>query len=976
MSILHRSVAVLLVAAGSALLTRAQVQWTGGESVVVGPSENLTVDAAQPDIFCLTNNGALAFVAGGSVTITGNVVSAVGADTGTGLLTIASGGTLFSTSPFGFTVGFLGGEGTLTVEAGGVFDLGAGPLSVCANAQGMFLDTETRGTVNVAGYVRAGDLEFTSWFPNDPGTADGLAEEVRGEVNFFTGGFMDVEKILKHDSAISTLLFDGGTLRLRANDSLISLDSRAELRFSAAAGSYVALDIPSVHAWFSEELGGHLAFTGPGGVKKLGNGRLSFFGHQMDYQGDTVIEAGTICLERPNLMPHGVGFGNIVINPGAFLDLNGRDVILNNILGPGVLMNQDMACPTLSLPADGSDTLWTRGIRGGPVVLNKIGNGTMTLSGHNLLPDGLRVSEGAVSIVPAEGYLFYRFKVEDMKNPNCGMMQICELRLYDGEVNVTPFRTNVFWDSTYSDDWLSNNHTCPGNEEPPNAVNGNKPEPPSPIDVDGNGNKWLDFRLAPGRSNEDRARVWVRLDFPGAQKVTSYNWATSNDAPERDPTAWRLQGSNDGDTWVDLHVASGEQVTDWRFQWVSEEGFPVDTTNMSGQTIGADARVYVNGGATLILDGVTETIGGLEGYGAVTLDNASDLIVNAGDAASYVFAGDISGNGKVIKKGPGTQGFYGVNTFTGDFIVQEGTAEIEVMPTSTFGWFRFTVKDIRTYAEAVMQYSEFALYDSGGTRMNLGLTEGAGVSALNPGEFATPASYPTGDNEIVANLFDNQTGTKWCPNQNLVKPDNPSTWRTIVMRLAPGSPEIAAYNLATANDSPERDPIAWTLEGSPDGTHWWTLDDKAGYIPTTNRFTWYNEGVPFAFRNPATLSEGAGALALSAGSVVEVQAGATLAVTGGAAPISALRVDMAAGAGTITRFTPAPNGTLHLTHASGNPTSWAIPLTLGTLDDSAGNLRTWQVYADGVLLRGYTLALDTATGMLKLIPQGTMIILK
>jgi hypothetical protein len=80
----------VLVAAG-ARQAAAQVQWTEGEGVVVGPSQNLTVDAAQPNIFCLTNNGTLAFVAGGSVSITGNVASAIGADGETGVMTIGSG---------------------------------------------------------------------------------------------------------------------------------------------------------------------------------------------------------------------------------------------------------------------------------------------------------------------------------------------------------------------------------------------------------------------------------------------------------------------------------------------------------------------------------------------------------------------------------------------------------------------------------------------------------------------------------------------------------------------------------------------------------------------------------------------------------------------------------------------------------------------------------------------------------------------
>jgi hypothetical protein len=387
--------------------------------------------------------------------------------------------------------------------------------------------------------------------------------------------------------------------------------------------------------------------------------------------------------------------------------------------------------------------------------------------------------------------------------------------------------------------------------------------------------------------------------------------------------------------------------------------------------------VSVSQGATLELSsGNPQHIGALAGTGSVLLDD-TDLILGSG--ASATFSGSISGNGNVIFDGDdGSQYLSAVNTATGDFIVRSGIASVATSG-ALHRWFRFTVQAVRSPPLNVTQMSEFALYTSDGTRCNLGLTLGAGAeSALLPGQYWT-SGYSVGGSggEHAGNLFDNNTATKWCPNNNFVVFDDPSTWRGFTMRLADNVGEVITYNLCTANDSPERDPVTWQLESSADGIIWQTVDARTNFIPATTRFAWYNSGVPFPFQfDRAISSEGNGiATAIPSGSVVEVQAGATLAVVGGTQPISALRVDMVAEAGTITRFTPTANGTLYLTNATGSPASWVIPITFGSVDNPA-NLTKWQIIVDGNPLNGYRLAYDPVTGNLTLTPQGTILMIK
>lgn len=65
--------------------------------------------------------------------------------------------------------------------------------------------------------------------------------------------------------------------------------------------------------------------------------------------------------------------------------------------------------------------------------------------------------------------------------------------------------------------------------------------------------------------------------------------------------------------------------------------------------------------------------------------------------------------------------------------------------------------------------------------------------------------------------------------------------------------------------------------------------------------------------------------------------------------LSHLVVDCDAGAGTITRFTPEPNGILDLTAADATTVDagFVVPLTVGTVA-SARNLSSWKVRVNGV----------------------------
>ena len=877
-----------------------------------------------------------------------------------------------------------GGSVTAAAESWVGYDNGTGRLDVAngnltVNADlriaGSFGDpgnTRPDGTAVVSnGVLQCNTLNFTPyWY----GSSDTLTNLDVGRVYIRDGGIMQVNLINKNDNGTSTMYFEGGLLRARQTQSqFVQIgQSLATLVWTAPAGKSVIIDSQNYEVSVQPGIVGKLRITGNGSFTKRGSGRFDFYASLADYLGDTIVEAGTLRMNGNNQLPAGPGYGNLVLaNANATLDLNGRETSVNKISGVGWVNNLTTSRATLRVLVDGQSDTWTHSYvrENAPVTLVKQGNGTLTLSEPNTINVPIfDIQAGKVRLLEGKGgYPFYRFKIEAIKNyAGANSMQFSQLALYNGSENVTPNRINVTWDSTGGAGGDVNVNAYPSAESPDKVVNG------WVVPNGGNArNKWLDWRM---KRPADVDRIWIALEFATPQPLTSYNWATADDAQERDPAAWRLQYSQDGVSWSDLDTQSNFNATSSRNTWVTQDGFPVGGTGNSYPVFALNTLVCVSQGGTLEVAG-EQQIGALAGTGNLYLDGV-DAIIGGADTPG-AFYGSISGDGNILLSGD-NQHFNALNTATGDFIVRSGTTAI-AMPEALHRWFRFTIQDTRAHTNTT-QVSEFALYAADGTRHNLNLTKGADALSLNPGEFWSPNyALGNGTSETAASLFDNVTSTKWCPIECWANPANPSSWREVTMRLPAGDQEIMSYNLATANDIYERDPITWKVESSADGITWQLVDARTDFVPTQTRQAWYNNGIPLPFQLSPAYSDVPSATVGSTipdDAIVEVCPGATLTIAGGKEVIGALRVDMVTGAGTITRLTPAANGTLHLANApGGSPASWVIPIAFGSVD-TPSVLGSWSIIADGIPLNGYSLYYDSIAGQLKLRPQGTVLIIK
>lgn len=116
----------------------------------------------------------------------------------------------------------------------------------------------------------------------------------------------------------------------------------------------------------------------------------------------------------------------------------------------------------------------------------------------------------------------YRWVVTDLRQEGYTVVQASEIRLWNFQINLAI--SNVWCDPC---DSPVNNR-----ENPIQLVDGKLTR------------KWLDY-----------SRLPVNIELrDGAQPTFYYQFATGDDAPERDPWTWQLLGSPDGGkTWVVLH---------------------------------------------------------------------------------------------------------------------------------------------------------------------------------------------------------------------------------------------------------------------------------------------------------------------------------------------------------------------------------------------------------------------------------------
>ena len=79
----------------------------------------------------------------------------------------------------------------------------------------------------------------------------------------------------------------------------------------------------------------------------------------------------------------------------------------------------------------------------------------------------------------------------------------------------------------------------------------------------------------PDTGHVRRCAVWIQFEFSSPTEIGGYKWYTANDHEERDPSAWRLLGSNDGVMWKFICGKRGFKAPSQRNAHAFSESFKV-----------------------------------------------------------------------------------------------------------------------------------------------------------------------------------------------------------------------------------------------------------------------------------------------------------------------------------------------------------------------------------------------------------------
>ena len=286
--------------------------------------------------------------------------------------------------------------------------------------------------------------------------------------------------------------------------------------------------------------------------------------------------------------------------------------------------------------------------------------------------------------------------------------------------------------------------------------------------------------------------LWIQWECDQNERAVYFMLGSANDVPNRDPKDWRLEGSENGTDWTTLHEVAdappfAERLSTYYFLienpgsykfyrlWVEQNngdaGFQLSEFHLfDAYPTLLKSAVGVNGSQVLV------------SWQDLPEGTATVEIQRSGDGETFETIGSLDPQK--------------------DYIYQDES----VRPGETY---HYRLRALGAYGE--MQ--------SNTTVTTTPATEG-GLSNFIPafdGELSISRESSVAAQQS-SNLIDGEYGTKY-----FLKDFAASELWIVYSFDEPQS--ISAYALVAGNDVAERDPKAWTLEGSNDNSTWDMLDE-------------------------------------------------------------------------------------------------------------------------------------------------------
>ena len=639
---------------------------------------------------------------------------------------------------------------------------------------------------------------------------------------------------------------------------------------------------------------------------------------------DTVTVYGTLSVSQSAKLTA----GDLLLKPKGALKLNGSTTSFSsvNANGDGYIIDESESSythATVNVTGDTDSKMTQLGTA--YTILKKSGAGTLTLSPRSAM-HSLSVSGGKVIVQSraVTGYRWYKFTVRDCRSSASTATQMDEL----------------YWLDENGND-LSNQRILPIGDTFGYQLYDRS-----------TATKWF--------QSGSKSGWYVSTVFPGVRPIRSYMYWTADDEPVRDPSAWRIDASIDGVSyWDRIADVSNFVATTTRNTAAAATNFlfsAPSTVTIPTVTLNAGTTLEVAGDTTLAATGFSSSDFGTPAFCNLSITNGGVFAWNPSADKTLAFL-NLSGDGTFRKEGPQNVTISGNTLSVGGLHVSGGTLTLRSARRETRRFFKFVFEKTcaaESHADyRKLQFSELALYNANGERVNLSSNiQGVGghwmASKLFDGDTGNGSTiYDTGipdtavsvQFEVKDGVTDSVAGYRFCPDMTY------SQWRTM--------------------------PGTWKVYASASSSGSWEMIDSRGVTCTGyNEWKTLNGGVPFVFTNAA---ESIAAIAPSC--KVKIDGGATLDVSGTATTLANLTIDCSAASdATLVGGELAAVGEIAFENVSfQDGGTCSVPLAfVGT--DGLSRMADWTVVVNGKVSR--SCYLSVVGGRLTLCKKGLVLIVK
>ncbi|PKV52392.1 PKD repeat protein [Aquimarina sp. MAR_2010_214] len=285
------------------------------------------------------------------------------------------------------------------------------------------------------------------------------------------------------------------------------------------------------------------------------------------------------------------------------------------------------------------------------------------------------------------------------------------------------------------------------------------------------------------------ASAWVQYKASKSYVLSSYTITSANDAAERDPKNWTLQGSTNGSSWQNIDQKFNQDFLNRN----QKRTFQVSTTS-SYQYY----RLSMSNNSGTILQ-----LSEIELFGKEK--NTQQLPV-----------ADFSANKTNIKEGESvsfTNSSTDATSYNWTFDGGSPSSSTQTNPVVKYnreGTYSVTLKATNGDGSDTETKTSFIKVSSNGGGGDI-------ADITNDGGVISDQHNDSPSFENITKLIDNDPNSKFLT-------FNSSTW---VQYKATKNYTLSSYTITSGNDAPERDPKSWTLQGSSNGSNWQNIDQKS-----------------------------------------------------------------------------------------------------------------------------------------------------